>query len=92
MARLRPQSIATRSLQGRLPGRNREVLDFLPDSPALRADIRKGDLVIQANGADLPSVDALLSSLAQDSAFREVDITLVRKGQKITARLAPTVP
>ena len=69
-----------------------EVAEVLPDSPASRADIRKGDLVIQANGADLPSVDALLSSLAQDSAFREVDITLVRKGRKITARLAPTVP
>jgi hypothetical protein len=58
----------------------------------LRADIRKGDLVIQANGADLPSADALLSALAQDSAFREVDTTPVRKGRKITARLAPTVP
>jgi S1-C subfamily serine protease len=69
-----------------------EVAEVLPDSPAARADIRKGDLIIEANGTDLRSVDALLSALAEDSAFREVEITLVRKGRKVTARLAPLVP
>lgn len=69
-----------------------EVAEILPESPASRAGIRAGDLIIQANGADLRSVDALLSALADDRAFREVDITLLRKGRKITARLAPIVP
>jgi S1-C subfamily serine protease len=69
-----------------------EVAEVLPDSPASRADIRKGDLIVQANGAELRSVDALLSALAENSAFREVEITLLRKGRKITARLAPIVP
>jgi S1-C subfamily serine protease len=69
-----------------------EVAEVIPDSPASRADIRKGDLIIQANGAELRSVDALLSALAENSAFREVGITLVRKGRKITVRLAPIVP
>ncbi|MEX2123463.1 MAG: trypsin-like peptidase domain-containing protein [Woeseia sp.] len=69
-----------------------EVAEVLSDSPASRADIRKGDLIVQANGADLRSVDALLSALADDGAFREVDVTLLRKGRQITARLAPIVP
>ena len=69
-----------------------EVAEVLPDSPASRADIRKGDLIIQANGAELRSVDALLSALAEDGAFSEVDITLLRKGRRINARLAPVVP
>lgn len=69
-----------------------EVAEVLPDSPASRAGIRKGDLIIQANGSDLRSVDALLSALAQDSALREVEVTLVRKGRKLGARLAPIVP
>jgi S1-C subfamily serine protease len=69
-----------------------EVAEVLPDSPAWHADIRAGDLIIQANGADLHSVDALLSTLANDGAFREVGITLIRKGRKLTVRLAPIVP
>jgi S1-C subfamily serine protease len=69
-----------------------EVAEVLPDSPASRADIRTGDLIIQANGADLLSVDALLSALAEDAAFLDVDITLVRRGRKITTRLVPVVP
>jgi S1-C subfamily serine protease len=69
-----------------------EVAEVLPDSPAWRADIRAGDLIIQANDGDLHSVDALLSTLANDGAFREVGITLIRKGRKLTVRLAPIVP
>jgi S1-C subfamily serine protease len=69
-----------------------EVAEVLRDSPASRADIRKGDLIIQANGSELRSVDALLSALAENSAFREVGVTLIRKGRKITVRLEPIVP
>lgn len=62
----------------------------LPGSPAERAGIRAGDLVIAAGGEPVRSWDAWVA-IVRASAGRELEVELQRSGQNLVLRVTPAV-
>ncbi len=65
-----------------------QVLDVTGDSPAYRAGLKEGDIVIGIGGEPVASVDDIHRRLGQDSIGEKMDIVLLRDW---TIRLEKTV-
>jgi S1-C subfamily serine protease len=69
---------------GRADGRGIGVLQVMGDSPASRAGLRIGDLLIAVDGEALRSVDDLQRYLSRAPVDARVELTVVRAGQALT--------
>lgn len=58
----------------------------LPDSPAARAGLKTGDIIVSLGGQEVSS-DALSEALSAYRAGQEVEIVCLRGGQRISARV-----
>jgi S1-C subfamily serine protease len=60
------------------------VLRVSPGTPAAQAGLRAGDVVLEADGRDVDSVDDLRSALAraQRNRPRAVELEILRKGRR----------
>jgi S1-C subfamily serine protease len=58
------------------------------DSPAARADVRQGDLLVRAGDRDLDSVDALFDALDGHDPAESLDVVLVRGADEVTATVS----
>lgn len=63
--------------------------EVLPDSPAERAGLKEGDIVIAVNGVNVPDKDAFRAKVAQTSPNEEISLKVIRKGKvrTVTAEL-----
>jgi regulator of sigma E protease len=59
-----------------------------PDSPAARADIRKGDLIVSVGGRQTPTWDQFAIEV-MPKANREIELVVARDGVQRTVRLTP---
>ena len=66
-----------------------EVIEVYPDSPAARAGIRAGDLLIEIDGQPLSRLSALQKNLQQDIIGRSVEIALLREGAELRLAVTP---
>ncbi len=65
------------------------VISVPAGSPAARAGLREGDVMVEFRGHPIPSIDALHKLLTGDQIGRESDLTLLRGTEKLTVRITP---
>ena len=65
------------------------VVGVEPDSPAQRAGLREGDLLVAYNGRDLPDVDTLHRILTEDEVGVRAELGVIRRTQKLSLDIIP---
>lgn len=72
-------------------GSTRGVLisEVMPDSPAQKAGLKQGDVVLEVNGKKMDSTGRLRNAVAAAGAGAKVDLTIIRDGKKkdVTVKL-----
>ena len=63
------------------------VTRVLPDSPADRAGIERGDVIVSVGGSSVDSPDALADAVRSSTAGRATEVTVVRDGAKKSIRV-----
>ena len=63
------------------------VNEVSPDSAADKADLQAGDIIIALNGRPLNSFEELRAKVASLGAGKEIELTIVRKGEEITKQV-----
>jgi serine protease Do len=64
------------------------VAGVTPDSPAQKAGILEGDIIMKFDGKDVTTMRGLPRLVAQTQIGKDVDVEVLRKGQKRTVRVA----
>ncbi len=64
------------------------VSSVTPGSPAAKAGIKDGDVILKFDGKDVSTMRGLPRMVAQTPIGKEVDVEFLRKGQRQTARVA----
>src|SRR4051812_12973999 len=65
------------------------VITLEPGSPAARAGLELGDVVVALDGASVKGVDDLIRHLTAERIGREVAVTVLRQGSVRSVRLTP---
>ena len=65
------------------------VISVAPGSPAARAGLREGDVMVEFNGQALPSIDALHKLLTSGQISVESRLTIIRGTEKLTLAITP---
>ena len=86
-ADLTPEIAERYHLKGRTGALIREVEG---GSPAARAGMRPGDLVVKINGADVHGWDQLVVNVRKVEVGKTVPIVVVRDGRELTLQVTPT--
>ncbi|MDQ2936476.1 MAG: trypsin-like peptidase domain-containing protein [Acidobacteriota bacterium] len=66
------------------------IVSFEHDSPARRAGLQEGDLVIEFDGRTVAGIDDLHKLLTDERINRSVPITIIRRTDKLTLRIIPS--
>ena len=64
------------------------VASVTTDSPAAKAGIQDGDIILKFDGKDVSSMRGLPRIVAQTPIGKEVDVEILRKGQRMNLRVA----
>jgi S1-C subfamily serine protease len=65
------------------------VLTVEPDSPALRAGLREGDVIVRLGGQAIPGVDELHQLLTRQPIGERTSMTIVRRTELLTVEIVP---
>lgn len=60
------------------------VSDVMKDSPAAKAGIKQGDIIVEFNGKDVKDVSSLRNMVAQSKTGNEITLKIVRSGKELT--------
>jgi serine protease Do len=64
------------------------VASVTPESPAAKAGIQEGDIILKFDGKDVTTMRGLPRLVAQTAIGKDVDVEILRKGQKRTIKVA----
>jgi serine protease Do len=64
------------------------VATVTPESPAAKGGIQDGDVILKFDGKDVTSMRGLPRLVAQTPIGKDVDVELLRKGQRTTLKVA----
>ena len=64
------------------PGEGVLVIEVMEDSPAENAGIKAGDVVVTVSGSEVSGIDEFLDEVYQCTGEDEVEVLIVRKGEK----------
>jgi serine protease Do len=64
------------------------VASVTPESPAAKAGILDGDLIVKFDGKDVSTMRGLPRMVAQTPIGKDVDVEVLRKGERKTVRVA----
>ncbi len=64
------------------------VATVTPESPAAKAGIQDGDVIVRFDGKEVTSMRGLPRLVAQTPIGKDVDVELLRKGQRTTLKVA----
>jgi S1-C subfamily serine protease len=67
-----------------------EVQSVEPDSPAARAQLQDGDLIVRFGDLAIDGVDALHRALRTAPTGRAVPLVVIRRGARVTVDVTPT--
>jgi S1-C subfamily serine protease len=62
-----------------------------PASPASRAGLEDGDLILAYGGKPIPEIDALHRLLTDEAVGRESKVDVLRRNQKVELRITPAI-
>jgi S1-C subfamily serine protease len=65
------------------------VISVADGSPAARAGLREGDVMLEFNGQPIPSIDALHKLLTGDQIGVASQLTILRRTEKLTVAITP---
>ena len=65
-------------------GRGAVINDVAPDSPADRAGIKAGDVVVEADGSPVDGQPAFIAAIRDHSPGDVIDIKVLRDGKRVT--------
>ncbi len=65
------------------------IVSFEPDSPAERAGLQEGDLIIEFGGKTIAGIDDLHKLLTDERINRRVPVTVIRRTEKLTLQVIP---
>ncbi len=65
------------------------IITVTPGSPAARAGLREGDVLVEFDGQPVPSIDALHKLLTGERVGAESPLTVIRGTEKLTLRVTP---
>ena len=65
------------------------VIAIAPGSPAERAGLREGDVMVDFNGQPVPSIDALHKLLTADHIGVESPLAVLRGTEKLSLPITP---
>ena len=65
------------------------VISVSTGSPAARAGMREGDVMVDYNGQPIPSIDALHKLLTGDQIGATAALTLLRGAEKLVLLITP---
>jgi len=74
------RSLSLKSPRGAL------VADVVKGGPGERAGIRKGDVVVNLDGATIENANELRNRIAATRVGKKVDVVLLRKGERVTVQ------
>ncbi len=63
------------------------VSDVMKDSPAAKAGIQRGDVIIEFNGKEVKDVSSLRNLVAQSKAGSDITLKLLRAGKELTVQV-----
>jgi len=58
------------------------VEQVMPDSPADEAGLKRGDVIVEVNGEEMPDASHLRRTIADFGPDREVELTIMRQGDR----------
>jgi S1-C subfamily serine protease len=65
------------------------IVSFEPDSPARRAGLQEGDLVIGFDGKTIAGIDDLHKLLTDERIDRPIKMDVIRRTEKLTFQVVP---
>lgn len=65
------------------------ISEILPDGPAQRAGLERGDLLLELDGESITGVDRLHRLLTAELAGHEIEVQLLRRGKRQSATVTP---
>jgi serine protease Do len=71
-------------------GEGAKVDDVVPDGPAAKAGIKKGDIIIELEGKKIPDEEFLLNEIAKTKPWQKVNFKIKRKGKTIQITVETT--
>lgn len=66
-----------------------QVISIIADSPASRAGLQVGDVIVSFDGRPVEGIDELQRQLTEDLIGRESEMTVLRRTQKIALHITP---
>ncbi len=66
-----------------------EVVEVVESSPAARAGLRPEDLIVEVDGSRMSDVGDLQRLMVAERIGRPLEVSLIRRGRRLTARLIP---
>lgn len=66
------------------------IQEVIEDSPAEKAGLRAGDVIVRFGGQEVGSIDELFGVLDQTKVDEGIDAVVVREGEQVTLNVAPT--
>jgi S1-C subfamily serine protease len=66
------------------------VLEVPAGTPAQRAGVRAGDILVRLDGAPLATLSQLQRALGAERIDTPTQLTVIRRGERITLSVTPT--
>lgn len=76
---------------GGVPALTPKIGNVLPDSPAARAGLKAGDVVVRIDGEAVSTWEELAARIRREETGREISLTVRRDGKEFTVPVAPEI-
>jgi regulator of sigma E protease len=76
---------------GGVPALTPRIGNVLPDSPAARAGLKGGDVVVRIGGTTISTWEELAARIRQEGEGKELSMTVRRDGKEFTVKVSPEI-